>query len=153
MPLPTTVATRSTARSEPAARDWRATLLRAVDVLVAFATLREPDGAGGELAARPAAGDEPGRRPAAGDKPGRRPPAGDELGGRPAGEMGAPQRRAWEHGPRAVAAAAHPHRRPLRGPSRARRPGAVRPAPQACVTPLTPARVPRRRERVAGPPH
>ena len=36
--------------------------------------------------------------------------------------------------------APHPHRRPLRRASRPRRPGAVRPEPQACLTPIVPRR-------------
>jgi hypothetical protein len=91
---------------------WRARLLRALDVLVAFATLRDVEesaAATGRHALVTAS-----RRPAASTTRGKlRGPAG---------------------------ALPHPHRAPLRSPSRGRRPGAVHTAPQPCVTPLPTAR-------------
>jgi hypothetical protein len=93
---------------------WRAAVMRAVDVVVAFATLRDADELPARVGAVPVAAPERPRfvRAATPERPGR---------------FRAPERPHLHP---------HPHRRPLGRPARTRRPGAVRPAPQACTTPL-----------------
>jgi hypothetical protein len=126
--------------TEGPARRWREGLQRAVGTVVAFATLAETKPAGnraGEPA--PALDADPATRPAALSRtpdpalPGPRTAAAKALAraaARPATvEASAPAR-----GPRP-----HLHRRALRAPAHSRRPGAVRAAPQPCLTPL-PAR-------------
>ena len=49
--------------------------------------------------------------------------------------------------------AAHPHRRPLRPATRLRRPGAVRPEPQACLTPVVARRTRSTRAPARGARH
>ena len=49
--------------------------------------------------------------------------------------------------------AAHPHRRPLRPATRLRRPGAVRPEPQACLTPIVARRTRSTRAPARGARH
>jgi hypothetical protein len=107
------------APAAPPTGRWLAALRRGLDALVAFATLRDAELDGDRSVARASVSAAPGSR---------------------------------AHAPRTSSAAAgesHPHRRPLRGPARSRRPGTVAAAPQACLTPLTPKRLPRRRDPVA----
>jgi hypothetical protein len=89
---------------------WRAAVMRAVDVVVAFATLRDADELSARVGALSAAAPERPRfvRVATPERPAR---------------LHAPER-------------PHPHRRPLGRPARPRRPGGVRAEPQACTTPL-----------------
>jgi hypothetical protein len=88
---------------------WRAAVMRAVDLVVAFATLRDADELPPRVGAVRAAPERPRFvRVAIPERPGR---------------LHAPER-------------PHPHRRPLGRPSRTRRSGAVRAQPQACTTPL-----------------
>jgi hypothetical protein len=108
------------ARLSPAAGGWLAALRRGLDVVVAFATLRDAEASDGALTAR-VGGD-------AGPGPPHRPRQ------RPA---------------TTAARASHAHRRRLRAPSRSRRPGAVPAPPHACITPLTTSRAARRPNRTA----
>jgi hypothetical protein len=116
------------------ARAWSETLRRGLDVLVAFATLRDAHTPsdyrqdGSELApSRSANGSQrgAGERSRHHARPGR---AAAKIAREPGGEQ------------RAI----HPHRRPLAAPVRQRRPGAVRPQPQPCLTPLATTRGARR---------
>jgi len=91
-------------------RRWAATLRHGLDVLVAFATLRDV---------------------------GQPSTAYDAVSAGPAGaprRVGAARVAQSVGGPRAVPA--HPHRHPLRPPPRARRPGVLPAPPQPCLTPL-----------------
>jgi len=110
---------------EPAEkRSWRAGLRHALDVVVAFATLADGD---------PLTPSEP---PA----PRRSKPL---VSARRAPSTSARSAPSDPHGAEPPAASRvahpHPHRRALAAPARSRRPGAVRAAPQPCLTPL-PAR-------------
>ena len=114
------------------AHAWLDALRDGLDLLVAFATLRDAEA--------PPETDE--ITCAAGIS---WPPA-DTI--RPATAAG--RRRAAERAGRPDGTeprAAHPHRRPLRRATRLRRPGAVRPEPQACLTPIV-----ARRTRSTQPP-
>jgi hypothetical protein len=133
--LQTTTPTRrlhaDSAPPAAASRGWRAVVWRAVDTVVAFATLRDVE----DLAPldAPAATGAPvrgARRPEA--RAAARPYATPERPRfvRPA----APERP--RSGRSRVADRPHPHRRPLTRPDRTRRPGAVAAEPQACTTPL-----------------
>jgi hypothetical protein len=102
-------------------RTWRDVLLRGLDLVVAFATLRDAE--------EPVAG------------------GGDSDGDAWAAPSGRAPDRAVACAAGAPGNRAHPHRRPLRAPARSRRPGAVRAAAPPCVTPL--AARPRRRRAAA----
>jgi hypothetical protein len=105
-------------RLAPAGGGWLAALRRGLDVVVAFATLRDAAPSDIALTAR-VGGDS---RPRPPHRPGPRPTP-------------------------PAARPSHAHRRPLRAPSRSRRPGAV-PAPShACITPLATSRAARRPNR------
>jgi hypothetical protein len=117
--------------SDPRSSRWAAALRQCLDIVVAFATLRDPE-------PPPARAYEPPPARAYEPRPGR------------TGEPPRARSRAHsaEPGDRRTPAA-HPHRRPLHPPARAGRPGAL-PAPsQPCLTPLS-ARRPRRSEARAG---
>ncbi|MEA2322972.1 MAG: hypothetical protein QOD81_2822 [Solirubrobacteraceae bacterium] len=117
----------------PPARPWRHTLRATLDLVVAFATLRDaesPAEAADRLSAHPAPGERP-RHAAMGFDRLSTPASGPQQGAPPA------------H-------AEHPHRHPLHPPLRARRPGAVRPAAQPCLSPL-PARPVARASSPASP--
>ena len=119
------------------AHAWLDAIRHGLDLVVAFATLRDAEtpvdareSAAADRAAQawaasvvPPATAAARRRLALGAAP----PAAGSAAPR-ATTSGAAQ--ATRSGP------AHPHRRPLRTPTRPRRPGAVRPEPQACLTPL-----------------
>lgn len=127
MPDFVTRATRPVAASEPAvpvAARLLAAVRRWLEILIAFATLRDAE--------------------AVGDRP------FEGIAGRTARSSGGARRLAAA--PPTVPPS-HPHRRPLRATSRARRPGAVPPDPQPCITPLAATRRARRPERVTGPRH
>ena len=120
------------------AHGWLATLRHGLDLIVAFATLRDVD-------TSPEAGwrdaDDPSDRASRTRPVAAVPPAtaaAKRLTGHP--DRGATAAARTAPAGREVGAAAmpaaHPHRRPLSTPSRGRRPGAVRPAPQPCLTPL-----------------
>src|SRR4051794_2828446 len=108
---------------EPTAGRWLAGVRRGLDLLVAFATLRDAESADDERASR-------GQDPIAPSVPRYRPPAPVE-----------PTRPLRE---------AHSHRRPRRAGPRGRRPGAVAPPPHACRPPLAAARPARRAHRAVG---
>jgi hypothetical protein len=101
---------------------WRAAVMRAVDVVVAFATLRDADELPARVGAVPVAAPE-------------RPPVAAPERPRFV-RVAAPERPGRLRAPERPHPHPHPHRRPLGRPARTRRPGAVRPAPQACTTPL-----------------
>src|SRR3954452_17873729 len=106
---------------ERTAGRWLAGVRRGLDVLVAFATLRDAEWADDERVGLE-------QHPIGSSYPAAEPP--DPL-----------------RGPRA----AHPHRRPLRAGRRCRRPGAVPPPAHACRTPLAVTRPARRPGRAIAP--
>src|SRR4051812_11079357 len=100
---------------------WLAGVRRGLDLLVAFATLRDaewPDDEREGLGSHPIASSYP-----ALERP----------------------------DPPSVPGAAHPHRRPLRAARRGRRPGAFPPPAHACRTPLAVKRPARRPDPAIGP--
>jgi len=108
------------ARLAPAAGAWLAGLRRGLDVVVAFATLRDAEASDAALTARV---------------------GGDSRRG--------PPHRPGARLTTTAARPSHAHRRPLRAPSRSRRPGAVPAPPHTCITPLTASRAARRPNRTA----
>jgi hypothetical protein len=119
---------------------WRAGLRHALDVAVAFATLggverhrAEPPvtrlGSAGDAARATVV-----HRGSAGDSA-QPPPAGALPAPATAAARALAARRSGREAPVRPAGATHPHRRALRAPARSRRPGAVRAAPQPCLTP------------------
>jgi hypothetical protein len=142
MPLFPTATARPSTASEPAAR-WLAAARRGLDVLVAFATLRDAEEPG-DRRARGAAVVEPWSPEPWG-------PGG--IAADRAAERDRPARSTSGGGASRTSAAArvtHPHRRPLRTAPRARRPGTVEPSDHVCVTPLAAPRPPRLRDREVG---
>ena len=134
-------------RPDRPAHAWLDAVRHGLDLLVAFATLRDAEappetdettltaGLSWPRADTIAPATATGRRRAA-----------ERSDHRPSDR---PQRRATDG---AEPPASHPHRRPLRRASRLRRPGAVRPEPQACLTPIVarrarPTRTPARGAR------
>ena len=103
------------ARPARAARGLSAALRRGLDVVVAFATLRDAEPADAPLTPR--------------------------VGG---DSQAAPPHRSAPRPTTTADPASHAHRRPLRAPSRSRRPGGVPAPPHACITPLTTPRAARR---------
>jgi hypothetical protein len=130
-------------------RRWRAGLRHALDVVVAFATLADADPlTRSEPRPRhrsnPSASPNPRRSelPASPDpRPSNLSASADPREPEPSDQRSSgptlPPRSAAPSPPRSPHA--HPHRRALAVPARSRRPGAVRAAPQPCLTPL-PAR-------------
>jgi hypothetical protein len=120
------------------ARAWADALRRALDVLVAFATLRDADASsdGGPTAREPARSmslpTAPELAPSRAADRLRRRAEEPARHVRSSGAVGAKTRRGVAGPEHAV----HPHRRALTAPVRQRRPGAVRPQPQPCLTPL-----------------
>jgi hypothetical protein len=113
-------------RPDPTPRPWRAALRSTLDLVVAFATLRDAD-----VEADAVSGDGAPAAPRAAQSAAA---TGDH-----AQHAAAPR----ASGPAPATHAHHPHRRPLPAPARARRPGAPRPAPQPCLSPLPARTVPR----------
>jgi hypothetical protein len=113
-------------RATQPARTWAETLRRGIDVLVAFATLRDAEPPSNGAQAPPDL-----TRSRASDRFRR---GAGEPKGRPgrSGMPGASPGRDVANTEPSV----HPHRRPVTAPVRARRPGSVRPQPQQCLTPL-----------------
>jgi hypothetical protein len=126
-------------RPDRPAHAWLDAVRNGLDLLVAFATLRDAEG--------PPEYDE--NMPGAGmlwPLADVIPPA--TAAGRRAAERATHRAAA----PSDVPAADHPHRWPLRPATRPRRPGAVRPEPQPCLTPIVarrarPTRAPARGAR------
>jgi hypothetical protein len=116
------------------ARAWSETLRRGLDVLIAFATLRDADTPSNH-------------RP---DSSELAPPRSANGSQRGAGERTRHQARSGRAAAKAARVlgdeqrAIHPHRRALAAPVRQRRPGAIRPQPQPCLTPLATTRRARR---------
>jgi hypothetical protein len=124
MPTFATLIARPSPAAEAAERTaerWLAGVRRGLDLLVAFATLRDAESGDDER-------ERLGQPPIATR---RRPPQPLEPTRAPRPE--------------------HPHRRPLRAGPSGRRPGAVPPPAHACRTPLAVTRPPRRRDRALGP--
>jgi hypothetical protein len=140
-------------RSDSAAHGWLDAIRHGLDLVVAFATLRDTEAPldADDMASEDGAWTrEPGVRPAT--------VAGRRAAARRAEQPDGAGRVEWADGsrrnrpdpsrqPDRTGAPPHPHRRPLRPAARTRRPGVVRPEPQPCLTPIVP-----RRTRTARPP-
>jgi hypothetical protein len=117
-------------RPDSSAHAWLDAIRHGLDLVVAFATLRDA----GEP--RSSDGMDPGDA-------GHWPRADEIPPVTAAGRRRAAQRRAERNPARSERPEppVHPHRRPLRPAARLRRPGLVRPEPQPCLTPIVPRRL------------